>query len=94
MAAACLITTLFNWSLALASFAAFLISESVDWFAFKSLRMSFRKRIYISNAFSTPLDSMVFVWLAFGWFPEAMIGQAVIKYLSGLLVLPFVKDRK
>lgn len=91
MIIACMITVLFNQSLALASFLAFSFSETVDWFCFKYLNMPFRKRIYISNLFSTPIDSLIFVILAFGWYPEAIFGQAIIKYASGLLVLPFVR---
>jgi uncharacterized PurR-regulated membrane protein YhhQ (DUF165 family) len=90
MLAATGITYLFNPHIALASVSAFLISEGVDWFAFKVLKMPFRKRIYISNLFSCPLDSIIFVSIAFGWVWPAIWGQALIKYLSGLLVLPFI----
>jgi hypothetical protein len=91
MLVATVITFFFNKHIALASVSAFLISEGVDWFAFKYLKMSFRKRIYISNLFSVPLDSAIFVTIAFGWYWPAIWGQAVIKYASGLLVLPFIK---
>lgn len=94
MAAASLITIFFNPDLALASFAAFVISEGVDWFVFKVSGLPFHKRIYISNLFSCPLDSAVFVTLAFGWYWPAIWGQALIKYLSGLLVLPFIWPKK
>jgi uncharacterized PurR-regulated membrane protein YhhQ (DUF165 family) len=91
MLVATVITFFFNKHIALASVSAFLISEGVDWFAFKYLKMSFRKRIYISNLLSVPLDSAIFVTIAFGWYWPAIWGQAVIKYASGLLVLPFIK---
>lgn len=87
---ASLITIFFNFHLALASFSAFIISEGIDWLVFKVSGLPFHKRIYLSNLFSCPLDSIVFVTLAFGWFFPAIWGQAVIKYASGLLVLPFV----
>lgn len=87
------ITFYFNKQIAVASVSAFVISEAVDWFAFKTLKMPFRKRIYISNLFSCPLDSIIFVSIAFGWYWPAIWGQALIKYLSGLLVLPFIKNR-
>lgn len=94
MALASIITVFFNLDLAIASFTAFLISESVDWFVYKVSGLPFYKRIYVSNLFSCPLDSIVFVALAFGWVWPAMWGQAIIKYASGLLVLPFVWPRK
>jgi len=91
---ATIITFFFNKQIALASVTAFLISEGVDWFAFKTLKMPFRKRIYISNLFSCPLDSAIFVSIAFGWYWPAIWGQAVIKYASGLLVLPFISKKE
>lgn len=90
MLVATVITFFFNKHIALASVSAFLISETVDWFAFKTLKMPFRKRVYLSNLFSCPLDSAIFVTIAFGWCWPAIWGQALIKYLSGLLVLPFI----
>ena len=94
MITATIITLLFNVKLALASGAAFLISEAVDWAAFKFLRYDIKKRIVISNLLSCPLDSAIFVTLAFGWFWPAIWGQALIKYLSGLLLLPFIRSEK
>lgn len=87
------ITFCFNTKIAIASVSAFFISEAVDWAAFKFLKMDFRKRVYISNAFSAPLDSVIFVTIAFGWYWPAIWGQAIIKYLSGLLVLPFLPKK-
>lgn len=94
MLVATAITFCFNIQIAIASVSAFVISEAVDWAAFKYLKMSFRKRIYISNAFSAPLDSIIFVTIAFGWYWPAIWGQALIKYASGLLVLPFIEEEK
>ena len=84
------ITLFLNWKVAFASVAAFLVSEGVDWLVFKISNLPFYKRIYVSNLFSCPLDSLIFVSIAFGWIWPAIWGQAIIKYLSGLLVLPFV----
>lgn len=93
MLIATMITLCLNWQIALASVTAFLVSETVDWAAFKYLKFDFRKRIYISNLFSCPLDSIIFVTIAFGWYWPAIWGQALIKYLSGLLVLPFTPKK-
>ena len=91
MGIACGVTWMFNWKLALASVSAFVISESVDWFVHYNLRhKSLKTRLIVSNCFSCPLDSIVFVLIAFGWLPEAMFGQAIVKYAFSLLALPLV----
>jgi uncharacterized PurR-regulated membrane protein YhhQ (DUF165 family) len=94
MIAASVITLFFNMDIALASMAAFFVSESLDWFFFKILKRPFVSRIIWSNLVSCPVDSLVFVLLAFGPIWPAIIGQAIIKYLSGLIVLPFLIVRK
>lgn len=94
MLVASLITTVFSWDVAFASFTSFMISESIDWLIFTILpNQPFRKRIYISNCFSTPIDSLVFVWMVFGLMWQPIIGQTVIKFLSSLIILPFIRKR-
>jgi len=92
MIIATIITFFLNRQIAIASVSAFVVSEAVDWACFKYLKMPFKKRIYISNLFSCPLDSLIFITIAFGWVWPAIWGQALIKYLSGLLILPFIKS--
>jgi len=84
------ITLFMNWQIALASVAAFLISEFTDWLVFIITKKKFIHRIWISNLFSTPLDSAIFVIIAFGWNFDAIFGQTIVKYISGLLVIPFI----
>lgn len=84
------ITLLMNWQIAVASVSAFLISEFVDWLVFTVTKKDFIHRIWISNTLSTPLDSIIFVVLAFGWNWDAIWGQAIIKYASSLLVIPVI----
>lgn len=91
MGLAVFITFFLNQKVAIASCTAFIVSEAVDWALYKYLKFSFRKRITISNLFSCPLDSVIFVTMAFGWYWPAIWGQSLIKYVSGLLVLPFIK---
>ena len=88
---ASLITLLFNRSLALASLCAFFIAEFTDWLIYTYARGGFSKRLLLSNLISTPLDSLVFVLLAFGPAWPAIWGQTIIKLLSSLLVLPLLK---
>ena len=87
MVAASLITVAFNPQLALASFAAFLVGEGVDWVIYTTCPGSFSKRVVMSNLFGLPLDSVVFVALAFGWVWPAIWGQTVVKLLFGLIPL-------
>jgi uncharacterized PurR-regulated membrane protein YhhQ (DUF165 family) len=87
MGLASLITVWFSPEIALASVSAFLISEGVDWLVYTLVPGSFTKRVVLSNLIGTPLDSVVFVLLAFGPVWPAMWGQTIIKLVMGLLVL-------
>lgn len=91
MIAATFITLLMNIKIAVASCSAFLIAEAIDWALFSYTKLPFKKRIILSNVISTPIDSAVFVTLAFGWYWPAIWGQTIIKFLSSLLVIPFIK---
>jgi queuosine precursor transporter len=90
IAIATFITLFMNWQVAIASVSAFLIAETIDWLIFTITKKDFIHRIWISNTISTPIDSIVFVVLVFGWQWDAIWGQALIKYLSSLLVIPFI----
>jgi uncharacterized PurR-regulated membrane protein YhhQ (DUF165 family) len=95
MGVACLITTAFNPKLAVASFGAFVVAEGADWLIYLALeKRPMSHRILTSNLISTPLDSAVFVVLAFGWSWPPIIGQAIIKFACSLLVLPFLRSYK
>lgn len=91
MLLATIFTIVFSLDIALASGSAFLISESVDWLVYTVTKKPFRERVILSNIFSTPIDSVVFVAIAFGWFWPAIIGQTVVKFGSSLIVLPFIE---
>jgi queuosine precursor transporter len=83
MLAASLITVMFNPTLAYASFAAFLVAEGLDWAVYTLVPGSFVKRALLSNLVGLPLDSILFVALAFGWVWPAIIGQTVVKIVFG-----------
>jgi queuosine precursor transporter len=93
MFAASLITILFNQTIAIASFSAFVLSESLDWLLFTIWPGSFKRRVIMSNLISCPCDSIFFVWFAFGWLPEAMIGQTLVKWISSFIPLYFMKAK-
>ena len=81
------------WKVALASGTAFLVSEAIDWAVFYFMKKDLVWRICVSNLFSTPIDSLLFVGIAFGgwsFFAPIVFGQAIVKYLSGLLVIPII----
>lgn len=90
MFAATLITYFFNLNVALASVTAFIIAEATDWFFYTILKKDLKTRVIISNLFSCPLDSLVFVTIAFGFYWPAIWGQALVKYLCGFLVIPLI----
>lgn len=85
-----LITAAFNPNVALASCTAFLIGETVDWGVFTYTKKSLKWRLIVSNLFSTPIDTAIFVTWVFGFNMNAILCQFVIKYLSGLLIIPLL----
>lgn len=66
---------------AIASGAAFAVSEAVDWVIFTTTKRPLRDRVLVSSAFSTPADSVVFLVLAgfFSWASLAvMVGSKMV----------------
>ncbi len=47
---------------AVASAAAFLVSETADWAVYSLTRRPLASRVLLSSLVSTPLDSVVFLW--------------------------------
>lgn len=71
---------------AVASLAAFLVSEGVDWAIYSFSRKSFAQRILLSSAISTPIDSAVFLYLVghFSW--PAVVLMTLSKMIGALAV--------
>lgn len=93
MAVAAVITYFWNKDVALASMLAFIGSEAVDWLVFYFMKnRSLKARVIVSNIISCPLDSLIFVPLAFGvpWHSDAVWGQALVKYVCSLFALPLI----
>ncbi len=81
------------WKVAAASGVAFIVSEAIDWLVFYLMKKDIVWRICVSNLLSTPIDSILFVGIAFGswsFLAPPVYGQAIVKYLSGLLVIPLI----
>lgn len=92
--AAAAATWLISPSLALASTAAFLASELVDFAIYTSLeRRTFYGAILASNAASIVVDSALFLWLAFGSlaFIEGQIVGKAIATLAAVAVLALIR---
>ena len=91
MMAAAFFSSFFSLDVAAASATAFLVSEGVDWAIFSYTNGTLRKKMFFSNLIGAPLDSLVFVPLVFGFVWPVIIGQAVVKVIASLAVLPFTR---
>jgi len=78
---------------AFASASSFIVSESIDWLVYTISKKGIIWRICISNIISIPIDSMLFVGIVFGnysIFNPPVYGQTIVKYLSGILIIPII----
>src|SRR5215813_3436753 len=77
-------------SLVLASATAFLLSEFADFAVYTPLaRRRLVAAVFASSVVGLVVDSVVFLWLAFGSL-EFLIGQIIGKLWMVLLAIPFV----
>ena len=76
-----------TWRIVLGSLVAFLVSETIDntFGAWLRDRVHDAWRVVATNAVSVPLDSVVFLLVAFGSL-EFIEGQIVVKYAATVLV--------
>lgn len=95
------------WRITLASIVAEVVAEMIDTEAYRFWVEKVTKRyqwlrVLISNAFSVPIDSLIFVWIAFGGvLPKEVIwsiflANVVVKGATTLISLPgiyLVKER-
>jgi uncharacterized PurR-regulated membrane protein YhhQ (DUF165 family) len=83
-----------TWRIVLASLAAFAVSETIDnlFGAWLRGRVHDGVRVIATNLVSTPLDSLIFISLAFGLGSLDLVkGQFVAKMAATIVVgLPFV----
>lgn len=88
-------SALLSPSLALASGAAFLLSELADFAVYTPLRdRSWIGAVVLSNTIGDLIDSVLFLWLAFGSF-QFLAGQLVGKWwMTALTVSIFVVMRR
>lgn len=96
------------WRIVFASITAEIVAEMIDtegyrlWVQKVTERYQWA-RVLVSNAFSIPIDSLIFVWIAFGGvLPAAVVwsifvSNVIIKGATTLISLPgiyLVKERK
>ena len=76
---------------AVASGAAFAVSEAVDWAVFTITKRPLRDRVLVSSAFSVPADSAVFLVLAgfFSW--AGLVVMVGSKMVAALIVWAAVR---
>ena len=79
---------------AVASLAAFLISEFADWAVYSFTGRSFRQRVLISSAAGTPLDSIVFLGIIGHLSVTGALAMTVSKMLGALLVWWLIRRRE
>ena len=82
-----------NPFLAMASAAAFFISELADWAIFSFTRRPLQSRILISSLVSVPLDSLAFLYLANFLSPATFTMQVVSKAVGVIVVWLLLRAR-
>jgi uncharacterized PurR-regulated membrane protein YhhQ (DUF165 family) len=87
MLAGLALSTLTSWiTVVVASGAAFLISETVDWAVYTFSARPLSQRIMLSSAFSAPLDQVVFIFLASAVVPGIFAWGTVLTGIASKLV--------
>ena len=72
--------------IAIASVAAFFISEIVDWAVYTYTKKPLRQRILLSSAIGTPIDSAVFL-LILGFFsPLGFLLMTIAKMIAAVAI--------
>ncbi len=79
--------------LALASAAAFAVSELTDWAVFTFTGKSFAQRILLSSLVGAPIDSLVFLTLVGIATPVAFITMTLSKLVGAFIVFYLIRRR-
>lgn len=78
---------------AVASLAAFLISEFADWAVYSFTKKPLHERILISSAIATPVDSAVFLAVINHLSWSGVIAMTVSKMIAALIVWQIVRRK-
>lgn len=79
---------------AVASVAAFLISEFADWAVYSFTGRTFARRVLLSSAVGTPIDSAVFLALIGQFSVIGVLAMTASKMLGALLVWWMIRRRE
>ncbi len=78
---------------AIASVAAFAISELADWLVYSFTKRPFAQRILLSSVLATPIDTVVFLGIM-GWLSApAVLAMTASKLVGALIVWYLVRNR-
>lgn len=79
---------------AVASVAAFAISEAADWAIYSFSRRPFAKRVLWSSVVSTPLDSAVFLYMIGHFSVVGVLLMTASKMLGALMVWHLLRKKE
>jgi uncharacterized PurR-regulated membrane protein YhhQ (DUF165 family) len=80
--------------IAAASMAAFLSSELIDWGMYTFSGQPFSRRILLSSAVSTPVDSLIFLSLIDMFSPVTFLSMTVSKMVSAFIIYSMARRRE
>ena len=80
--------------IAVASVAAFLISEFADWAVYTFTGRTFARRVLLSSAVGTPIDSVVFLGLMGFLSLAGAVAMTASKLLGALIVRWLIRRRE
>jgi uncharacterized PurR-regulated membrane protein YhhQ (DUF165 family) len=80
--------------IAVASAAAFAVSELADWAIFTLTRKPLSGRILLSSLIAVPLDSLTFLWLVGLAAPLSFLTMTASKFAGSLLVFLLLRRRE
>ncbi|MDR1396515.1 MAG: VUT family protein [Desulfarculales bacterium] len=80
--------------IAAASMAAFLSSELIDWGLYTFSGKPFYKRILLSSAVSTPIDSLIFLGLIDMFSPLTFLSMTISKMVSAFIIYSIARRRE
>jgi queuosine precursor transporter len=88
------LSTLTSWiTIVLASGAAFVISETIDWAVYSFVKRPLSERVLLSSVVSAPMDQVVFIWLASFVVPGIFAWGTVITGIGSKLIGAYVVSR-
>lgn len=81
-------------AVAIASVVAYLSSEFMDWAIYSFIKKPFAERILLSSAISTPIDSIVFLWMIGHLSIEGVVIMTLSKMVAALVIYKLVSGLK